>query len=307
MRGRRALQRLGEAALTVWLLLSLCFVMLRLAPGGPFDGERSAPPEIEATLAQAYRLDAPLWRQYLDWFGSLLRGDLGPSFSYPDQRVADLIAQALPVTLITGGLALLLAIALALPLGWLAARAHGRWPDRLLMGLSGLGLALPKYVVAPVLVLLFAVVLKLLPAAGWGRAQQLVLPVLALSLPNLAYAARLVRAGLLEAWESDWYRAARARGLAPSTLLLRQAAPVALLPLLAWIAPAAINLLSGSAVVEQIFGLPGLGRYFVQGALNRDYTLVMGVVAVVGIGIVLVNTVIDAVRARIERPPGAPG
>lgn len=302
MRLPRSVSRLLEAALTLWLLLSLCFVLLRLAPGGPFDGERAAPPEIEAALAEAYRLDAPLGRQYLDWFGGLLRADLGPSFTYPDQAVADLIVQALPVTLITGGLALLLAIALALPLGWLAARARGRWPDRLLMGLSGLGLALPKYVVAPLLVLVFAVLLKALPAGGWGRADQLVLPVLALSLPNLAYAARLVRAGLLEAWESDWYRAARARGLAPSTLLLRHAAPVALLPLLAWIAPAAINLLSGSAVVEQIFGLPGLGRYFVQGALNRDYTLVMGVVAVVGVGIVLVNACVDALRARIERP-----
>lgn len=297
----RIASRLLEAALTLWLLLSLCFVLLRLAPGGPFDGERAAPPEIEAALAQAYRLDAPLWQQYLDWFGGLLRGDLGPSFTYPDQQVGDLILQALPVTLSTGGLALLLAVVLALPLGWLAARAHGRWPDRLLMGLSGLGLALPKYVVAPLLVLLFAVLLKLLPAGGWGRMDQLVLPVLALSLPNLAYAARLVRAGLLEAWESDWYRAARARGLSSSSLLLRHAAPVALLPLLAWIAPAAINLLSGSAVVEQIFGLPGLGRYFVQGALNRDYTLVLGVVATVGIGIVLVNAVVDGLRARIEQ------
>jgi len=298
---RRLASRLLEAALTLWLLLSLCFVLLRLAPGGPFDGERAAPPEIETALAQAYRLDAPLWQQYFDWFGGLLRGDLGPSFTYPDQQVSDLILLALPVTLVTGGLALLLAIALALPLGWLAARARGRWPDRLLMGLSGLGLALPKYVVAPLLVLVFAVLLKLLPAGGWGRMDQLVLPVLALSLPNLAYAARLVRAGLLEAWESDWYRAARARGLSSSNLLLRHAAPVALLPLLAWIAPAAINLLSGSAVVEQIFGLPGLGRYFVQGALNRDYTLVLGVVATVGVGIVLVNAVVDGLRTRIEQ------
>lgn len=301
MKAPRWLWRLGEAALTLWLLLSLCFVLLRLAPGGPFDSERSAPPEIEAALAQAYRLDVAVWRQYLDWFGGLLRGDLGPSFTYPDQPVAHLIAQALPVTLLTGGLALLLAIALALPLGWLAARARGRWPDRLLMGLSGLGLALPKYVVAPLLVLVFAVLLKWLPAGGWGRMDQLVLPVLALSLPNLAYAARLVRAGLLDAWEADWYRAARARGLAPSSLLLGHAAPVALLPLLAWVAPATINLLSGSAVVEQIFGLPGLGRYFVQGALNRDYTLVLGVVAVVGAGIVAINGAIDALRAKIER------
>jgi len=297
---RRLLGRFAEAALTLWLLLSLCFVQLRLAPGGPFDGERAAPPEIESALARAYRLDAPLWQQYLDWFGGLLRLDFGPSFAYPDQQVGALIVQALPVTLLTGALALLLAVGLALPLGWLAARARGRWPDRLLMGISGLGLALPKYVVAPLLVLLFAVWLRWLPAAGWGRADQLLLPVLALALPNLAYAARLVRAGLLEAWQSDWYRAAQARGLAPLTLLLRQAAPAALLPLLAWLAPASINLLSGSAVVEQIFSLPGLGRALVQGALNRDYTLVLGVVAVVGVGIVLVNSLVDAARGWLD-------
>jgi oligopeptide transport system permease protein len=297
---RRLLERGAEAVFTLWLLLSLCFVLLRLAPGGPFDGERSAPPEIEAALARSYALDAPLWQQYLDWFGGLLTLDLGPSFTYPDQQVADLIAQALPVTLLTGGLALLLAITLALPLGWLAARQRDQALDRTLMSLTGLGLALPKYVVAPLLVLLFAVLLRWLPAGGWGRADQLVLPVLALALPNLAYAARLVRAGLIEAWASDWYRAAQARGLPGRTLLLRQAAPAAVLPLVAWLAPASINLLSGSAVVEQIFGLPGLGRYFVQGALNRDYTLVLGVVACIGVGIVLVNTAVDALRGRLD-------
>jgi oligopeptide transport system permease protein len=292
--------RLLEAMLSLWLLLSVCFLLLRLAPGGPFDGERSAPPEIEAALSAQYRLDAPLWQQYLDFWGGLLRLEFGPSFAYPDQQVGDLIAAALPVTLTLGALAVLLAVLLALPLGWLAARARGRWPDRLLMGVSGLGLALPKYVVAPLLVLLFAVVLRWLPAGGWGQPQHLLLPVLALALPNLAYAARLVRAGLLEAWASDWYRAACARGLRPRVLLLHQAAPFALLPLLAWLAPAAINMASGSVVVEQIFGLPGLGRYFVQGALNRDYTLVLGVVATVGVIVLLINAAVDAIRSQMQ-------
>lgn len=292
--------RLLEALLSLWLLLSACFLLLRLAPGGPFDGERSAPPEIEAALAAQYRLDAPLWQQYLEFWQGLLRLDFGPSFAYPDQQVVDLIAAALPVTLTLGALALLLAVLLALPLGWAAARTRGSWPDRLLMGLSGLGLAVPKYVAAPLLVLLFAVTLRWLPAGGWGEPRHLLLPVLALALPNLAYAARLVRAGLLEAWASDWYRAACARGLAPATLLLRQAAPMALLPLLAWLAPAAINLVSGSVVVEQIFGLPGLGRYFVQGALNRDYTLVLGVVATVGLCVLVINAAVDMALRRLR-------
>jgi oligopeptide transport system permease protein len=292
--------RLLEALLSLWLLLSACFLLLRLAPGGPFDGERSAPPEIEAALAAQYRLDAPLWQQYLEFWQGLLRLDFGPSFAYPDQQVSDLIVGALPVTLSLAALALGLAVLLALPLGWAAARARGSWPDRLLMGLSGLGLAVPKCVAAPLLVLLFAVSLRWLPAGGWGEPKHLLLPVLALALPNLAYAARLVRAGLLEAWASDWYRAACARGLAPATLLLRQAVPMALLPLLAWLAPAAINLASGSVVVEQVFGLPGLGRHFVQGALNRDYTLVLGVVATVGVCVLAINAAVDLALARLR-------
>ena len=299
-RFRHLLGRVLEAALTLWLLLSLCFVLLRLAPGGPFDSERSVPDEVLATLNAQYRLDQPVWQQYLSWLGDLSHGDLGPSFQYPDHRVGALLADALPVTLMTGGAALLIAVLGGLGLGMLAAQHHGGRLDRLLMGLSGLGLALPKYVVAPLMVLLFAVVLRWLPAAGWGDPAQWVLPVLALALPNLAVSSRLVRAAALDALPSDALRAARARGLSARRLWLAHILPLVALPLLAWLSPAMINLVSGSAVVEQIFSLPGMGRYFVQGALNRDYTLVMGVVAVVGVAIVLINTLVDVLRAWID-------
>lgn len=297
---RHLLGRVLEAALTLWLLLSLCFVLLRLAPGGPFDAERSVPDEVLATLNAQYRLDQPVWKQYLSWLGDLSHGDLGPSFQYPDHRVSALLADALPVTLMTGSAALLIAVLGGLGLGMLAARHHGGSLDRLLMALSGLGLALPKYVVAPLMVLLFAVVLRWLPAAGWGDPAQWVLPVLALALPNLAVSSRLVRAAALDALHSDALRAARARGLSARRLWLKHVLPLVALPLLAWLSPAMINLVSGSAVVEQIFSLPGMGRYFVQGALNRDYTLVMGVVAVVGVAIVAINTLVDVLRAWID-------
>ena len=298
---RRAALRIGEALLTLWLLATLCFVLLRAAPGGPFDGEKAAPPEVVAALEAQYRLDRPLLAQYGAWLGDIARGDLGPSFQYPDYSVAELIAQALPVSLLNGIAALALALLLGIPLGVLAARAHGRWPDRVLSFGAGLGLAIPKFVAAPLLILVFAVTLQWLPAGGWdGTWRSMVLPVLALAGPNLAYCARLTRASLLEVLGSDYIRAARGRGLSEARVLVAHALRPGLLPVLAWLAPALINVASGSAVVEQVFGIPGIGRYFVQGALNRDYTLVLGVVLVIGAGIVVVNAGVDALRAKVD-------
>ena len=293
--------RAAEALLTLWLLATLCFVLLRAAPGGPFDSEKAAAPEVQAALAAQYRLDRPLLAQYGAWLGDVVRGDLGPSFQYPDYRVRELIAEALPVSLVNGLAALVLALALGIPLGVVAARAQGRWPDRVLMFGAGLGLAIPKFVAAPLLILLFAVTLHWLPAGGWdGTWRSAVLPVLALAGPNLAYCARLTRASLLDVLDSDYLRAARGRGLSETRLLFAHALRPGLLPVLAWLAPALINVASGSAVVEQVFGIPGIGRYFVQGALNRDYTLVLGVVLVIGAAIVVVNTIVDWVRVWVD-------
>jgi oligopeptide transport system permease protein len=298
---KRALWRIGEALLTLWLLATLCFVLLRAAPGGPFDGEKAAPPEVVAALEAQYRLDRPLLAQYGAWLGDIARGDLGPSFQYPDYSVAELIAQALPVSLLNGIAALALALLLGIPLGVLAARAHGRWPDRVLSFGAGLGLAIPKFVAAPLLILVFAVTLQWLPAGGWdGTWRSMVLPVLALAGPNLAYCARLTRASLLEVLGSDYIRAARGRGLSEARVLVAHALRPGLLPVLAWLAPALINVASGSAVVEQVFGIPGIGRYFVQGALNRDYTLVLGVVLVIGAAIVVVNALVDWARGVVD-------
>ncbi|QSX78978.1 ABC transporter permease subunit [Agrilutibacter solisilvae] len=292
--------RLLEALLTLWLLATLCFVLLRAAPGGPFDAEKAAPPEVQAALAQQYRLDRPLLAQYGAWLGDVARGDLGPSFQYPDYTVNQLVAQALPVSALNGGLALLLALLLGIPLGVLAALRAGRTLDRALMFVAGLGLAVPKFVVAPLLVLLFAVTLHWLPAGGWGEWRNLVLPVVALALPNVAYCARLTRASLLETLSAEYLRAARARGLSETRLLFAHALRPALLPVAAWLSPALINVVTGSAVVEQVFGIPGMGRYFVQGALNRDYTLVLGVVLVVGAAIVAINVLVDALRGWMD-------
>lgn len=297
---RRLLARGLEAALTVLLLVTLCFFLLRAAPGGPFDGEKAAPPEVVAALEAQYRLDQPLWRQYLGWLSDLARGDLGPSFQYPDYRVSELVWSGLKVSALLGGLALLLALALGVPLGVAAALREGQGWDRVLMLGAGMGLAVPKFVVAPLLILLFALALGWLPAGGWGGWSELVLPVIALALPNLAACARLTRASLLEVLGQDYLRAAHARGLSGTRVLFAHALGPALLPVLAWLSPALINVVTGSAVVEQIFGIPGIGRSFVQGALNRDYTLVLGVVLAIGVAIVLINAAVDALRAALD-------
>jgi len=297
---KRLASRLLEAFITLWLLATLCFVLLRAAPGGPFDTEKTAPPEVQAALAEQFRLDQPLIVQYGAWLADVARGDLGPSFQYPDYTVNQLIVRALPVSLLNGGLALMLALLVGVPLGVYAALRAGQWMDRALMLLAGLGLAIPKFVAAPLLVLLFAVTLNWLPAGGWGEWQNIVLPVIALALPNLAYCARLTRASMLETRSADYLRAARARGLSETRLLFAHTLKPALLPVVAWLSPALINVVTGSAVVEQVFGIPGMGRYFVQGALNRDYTLVLGVVLVVGALIVLINTLVDMLRAWLD-------
>lgn len=293
--------RILEAVLTLWLLATLCFFLLRSAPGGPFDNEKSAPPEVQAALNEQYRLDQPLLSQYTAWLGDVARGDLGPSFQYTDYRVTELIADSFPITLINGGAALLLSLLVGIPIGVWAALRSGSMLDRALMFTAGLGLSIPKFVIAPILILVFAVTLKWLPAGGWNNDwQSALLPIIALSLPNLAYCARLTRASLLEVLSADYLRAAKGRGFSGARLLFRHALKPALLPVVAWLSPALINVVSGSAIVEQVFGIPGIGRYFVQGALNRDYTLVLGVVLCIGTAIVIINALVDALRVRMD-------
>lgn len=298
----RWLARFGEALLTLWLLVTLCFVLMRTAPGGPFDFERDVAPEIRARLEARYHLDESLPQQYLHYLGQLAQGDLGPSFQYPDYSVNELIAGGLRVSLPLGLAALVLTLLIGVPLGLAAGWHRGRWIDHIASGIGLIGLALPKFVMAPLLVLCFAVWLRWLPAGGWasGDPRHALLPVIALAAPNLAYAVRLTRASLIEVMASDYILAARARGVEGRDLLLAHALRPTLAPVVAWLAPATIALVTGSVIVEQVFGIPGIGRYFVQGALNRDYTLVMGVALTAGIVIILVNLLVDALRVWID-------
>ena len=292
---RYSLRRLAQAIPTLFVLVTLAFLMVRAAPGGPFDSERALPPEVEANLAAKYHLDEPLAAQYLRYLSDLARGDLGPSFQYKDYSVTELIASGFPVSLELGALAMLLALVTGIAAGAGAALKQGSAADHALMALAMTGISVPNFVMAPLLVLAFAVTLHWLPAGGWTEqgAAALALPVVALALPQIAYVARLMRGSLLEVLGQPWIRTARAKGLSERAVLFRHALKPALLPVVSYLGPALAALITGSVVVETIFGIPGLGRYFVQGAINRDYTLVVGVVVFYGALIIAAKLLVD--------------
>jgi oligopeptide transport system permease protein len=290
-----AFKRLLTAIPTLLVLLALAFALIRVAPGGPFDAEKELPPEIEARLNAAYHLDEPLYQQFGRYLVDLSQGDFGPSFQYKDYTVSELISAGFPVSLKLGGLAMLLAMLAGISIGtWAALRQNSR-TDHAVMALAMTGISVPVFVMAPLLILFFAVQLRWLPAGGLGEGdwQNLVLPVISLALPQIAVVARLTRGSMIEVLRSDFIRTARAQGLPQREIILGHALKPALLPIVSYLGPATAGIITGSVVIEQIFGVPGLGRYFVQGALNRDYTLVMGIVVFYGVLIILFNFLVD--------------
>ena len=283
-------------------MIALTFLMVHAAPGGPFDDERVLPPDVEKNIERAYHLDEPLPKQFLRYLSGLLRGDLGPSYRLRDFTVSELIGDAFPLSLQLGALAMLVAIVVGISAGTVAALRQGSYMDRWIMGFSMTGISIPVFVVAPVLVLLFAVKLQWLPV-GWSStnsAARLVLPVITLALPQIAYLARLTRASMIEVLARDFIRTARAQGLGMATVIRVHALKPALLPVLSYMGPAIAAILTGSIVVEEVFGIPGLGQSFVRGALNRDYTLVLGIVVFYASLIVSLNLVVDVLYGIID-------
>jgi oligopeptide transport system permease protein len=306
---RYFLTRLAGAVPTLFIIVTLAFFLIRAAPGGPFDQEQTLPPEIMANLQRAYGLDQPIWTQYGRYLAAILHGDFGPSFKYKDFSVTELIGQGFPVTFELGSIAMGLALILGVPIGTFAALHHNRAADYAAMSLAVVGIAIPSFVVLPFLGLLFGIYLHWLPVAGWepGSIRHLALPVVALALAPLSVIARLVRASMLEVLRSHFIRTAFAKGLPLHTVLLRHALRPALLPVASYLPPAVASIMTGSLVVESIAGLPGIGRYMVQGALNRDYTLVMGMVIIYSTLLIVMGLLVDLLyawldpRIRLER------
>jgi oligopeptide transport system permease protein len=299
---RYFLRRLAGAIPTLFIIVTLSFFLIRIAPGGPFDEERSLPPEIMANLERAYGLDQPVWAQYVRYMRGVVHGDFGPSFRYKDFTVTELIAQGFPVTFELGTIALALALAIGIPLGAFAALHRNSAADYATVSLAVAGIAIPSFVLLPLLALLFGVYLHWLPVAGWEArsVRHLALPVLVLSLPPLAYIARLTRGGMLEVLGSPFIRTALAKGLPLRSVIARHALRPALVPVAGYLAPAVASIMTGSLVVESIAGLPGVGRYLVQGALNRDYTLVLGMVILYSALLIAMGLLVDLLYAWLD-------
>ena len=286
---------------TLLVLITIAFFLIRVAPGGPFDSEKALPPEIRANLDAKYHLDEPLLQQYFRYLGQIMSGDFGPSFQYKDWSVNELIGRGFPVSATIGGLAMLVAFVIGSLVGIAAALRQNTATDYSIMGVAMLGISIPNFVVAPLLILGVAVYAGWLPAGGWDWSwQRMVLPVLTLALPVIAYIARLMRGSMIEVLHSNFIRTARAKGLPERIVIRRHALKPAILPVISYMGPATAALITGSVVIERIYSIPGLGSYFVQGALNRDYTLVLGVVVFYASLIVALNLVVDILYAAID-------
>jgi len=288
------LKRLASLVPLLLVISFLAFVLVRLAPGGPFDKERKpASPEIERQLQAKYHLDQPVWKQYLLFLGGLMQGDFGPSLKYRNHTVTDIIAQALPVSILLGAVAFAFALGVGIPVGYFTAVRRGRWEDYAGSFFSILMVCIPGFVVAPVLIMMLAIHWRVVPVAMWASPAHVILPVIALGLYFSGRIARLMREGMLNTMQSEFVTAARAKGLSEHTLLLKHAFRLAVLPVVSYSGPLLADLLTGSFVIETIFQIPGIGVFIVNGSLNRDYTMVVGLVVLYAALLVVLNLIVD--------------
>lgn len=299
--GFYVIRRLLSAIPTLFIIITISFFLIRLAPGGPFDLERPLEAKVMENLRKIYKLDEPLWYQYWLYVSALLRGDLGPSFFFRDFTIGELFARGLPISIRLGLSALTLAVVVGGILGVVAAFRQNSATDYAVVGLATFGITVPTFVVAPILQIVFGLSLAWLPVGGWndGAMRNTILPIVTLALPQIAVVARMTRAAMIEVLRSNHIRTLRANGL-PLGVIVSHALRGAALPVVSYLGPAAAALLTGSVVVETIFGIPGIGRYFVEGALNRDYTLVMGTVIVIAVFVLVFNLLVDLVYALID-------
>lgn len=295
-------KRILAAIPTMLVLITVSFFMMRLAPGSPFTGAKNMSPEVLANIEAKYHLNDPMWLQYFHYIKQLAMGDLGPSFKYKDFSVNELLAQALPVSVEIGFYAFVIAAVCGMTLGIIAALRRNTWIDYTLMTLAMTGVVVPSFVKAPIMVLVFAVILKWFPAGGWsdGAFMNLVLPVTALSISYISSISRITRGAMIEVMHSPYIRTARAKGLSMSSIVLRHALRPALLPIVSYLGPAFVGIITGAIVIETIFGLPGIGQLFVNGALNRDYGMILGLTILVGVLAIVFNAILDILYALID-------
>jgi len=295
-------KRILEAIPTLLVLITISFFLMRFAPGSPFSSERTLPPQVMENINAKYGLDKPVFEQYTTYLFNVLKGDLGPSFKYKDFTVNELVMASLPVSAKIGAVAFLLSVFFGVTIGTLAALRQNTWLDYGLMSTAMIGIVMPSFVLAPVLIYLFSINLHLFPGGGWldGSFKYMALPVIGMSLLYVSTFARITRGSMIETLNSNFIRTARAKGLSYSYIVIKHALKPALLPVISYMGPAFVGIITGSVVIETIFGLPGIGKLFVNAAFNRDYSLVMGVTILIGFLFILFNAIVDVLLAVID-------
>ena len=278
----------------------ITFVLMHMVPGGPWSGERNLPPGVDRAIASRYHLYEPLWQQYGRWVFDFLRGDFGPSFKYADRSVSKIIAEGAPVTIQLGIMAFVLSVAVGIPLGIIAALRHNGWPDYVATGVSMIGIATPSFVLAILLIIVFSVWLKVLPPLGWKGPDTWIMPVLALAGYQIAQIARYTRASMLEVTRKDYIRTAHSKGLRERAVVVRHMIRNALIPVITILGPILAFLVTGSFIIEQFFGIPGIGRYYVQGIVQRDYSLIMAMTVIYAFAVAALNVVVDVLYGYID-------
>ncbi|MDI6870086.1 MAG: ABC transporter permease [Bacillota bacterium] len=297
---RYILRRFISIVLVLWVIATGTFVLMHSIPGGPFTSEKQLPPAVLKNIEEQYHLNDPLWKQYLDYMKNILTWNLGPSFKYEGRTVNDIINDGFPVSAQLGALAIFFALVLGVPLGIAAALHRGKWVDNLVMLLGTIGYSVPSFIMASLLMYVFAYWLRLLPAALWGTPQQAVMPTICLMFLPMAFIARMTRSSMIEVLEQDYIRTARAKGLSERAVLYRHALKNAIMPVVSWVGPLAAALLTGTFVIEHIFAIPGLGRHFTTSIYNRDYTVIMGTTVFYSLWLVLFNFAVDILYGFLD-------
>ncbi|MBL4828709.1 MAG: oligopeptide ABC transporter permease OppB [Aliivibrio sp.] len=296
------LKRILEAIPTMLVLITVSFFLMRFAPGSPFSSERTLPPQVMANINAKYGLDKPVLQQYTTYLTNVIQGDLGPSFKYKDFTVNELVIAALPVSAKVGAFAFIFAVIFGVSVGTIAALRQNTWIDYSVMSTAMLGIVMPSFVLAPVLIYIFSIKLGWFPAGGWhdGGWKYMMLPVLGMSMLYVATFARITRGSMIETLNSNFIRTARAKGLSYSYIVIRHALKPAMLPVVSYMGPAFVGIITGSVVIETIFGLPGIGKLFVNAAFNRDYSLVMGITILIGFLFIIFNAIVDILLAYVD-------
>lgn len=294
------IRRVFNAVLVLWVVITITFGLMHAIPGGPFTVEKSLPPVVLKSIEERYKLNDPLYKQYGDYLANLVQGDLGPSFKYPGRSVNDIIKDGFPVSFQLGMEAVLIAVIIGIPAGILAAVKQGKWQDHVVNFCTTLGVAVPSFVVAALLIYVLSTKLHLLPSAMWEGWQYQIMPALALSGMPMSFIARLTRSSMLDVLGQDYIKTARAKGLSRLSVLFKHALPNSLIPVITYIGPMAAGILTGSFVIESIFAIPGLGQYFVTSIYNRDYTVILGVTIFYSVIVIVLNMLVDLIYPLLD-------